>query len=284
MLQENPSAEPDNIKAMKLYHQVERIFTELKALGLEDSDPLDIMTLCAFDQYHYLGTNAVDEAIRRIGINASMKVLEVGGGIGGPARYLTHKTGCQMVVLELQSDLNLTAAQLTDRCRLSDRVNHICKDILAYGSQGREQYDALVSWLTFLHIPDRKSLYAKCFEVLKPGAVLYVEDYFEKAPLTTEEKDLLRQEVYCDHIPSMNDYRRELAEAGFQDIELEDKSQVWTQFVEKRLRVFRDTWLRNVKLHGSEVVEGLDEFYATITRLFQTGNLGGIAFVARKPA
>ena len=115
---------------MKLYHQVDRVFNELQALGINLDDPVDVGTLSAFDQYHYLGTDAVDEAIQRLQITPSMQVLEVGGGIGGPSRYLAHTAGCHMTALELQPDLNETAAMLTSRCRLRDRVYHLCGDIL----------------------------------------------------------------------------------------------------------------------------------------------------------
>nr|MDJ0957460.1 hypothetical protein [Arenicellales bacterium] len=80
----------DQIKTMKLYHQVDRVFNELEALGYGPNDRVDIDRLTAFDQYHYLGTEAVDEAIERLQLNAGMRVLEVGGGIGGPSRHIAH--------------------------------------------------------------------------------------------------------------------------------------------------------------------------------------------------
>ena len=272
----------EKIKTMKLYHQVNRVFNELKALGIGEDAPIPVDTLTAFDQYHYLGTAAVDTAIEKLNIHSSMRVLDVGGGIGGPSRYLAHRSGCHMTALELQSDLNDTAVQLTQRCGLRDRVSHICGDILD-GSPGAETFDALVSWLTFLHIPDRKRLYKQCFDALKPGAGIFVEDYFEKGSLTADEREALSREVYCDHVPSMEDYGRELSDAGFRRIELTDLSAHWTEFVCDRQNGFEKARERNIKLHGGEVVNGLSEFYAAIVELFQAGNLGGMRFIARKP-
>jgi cyclopropane fatty-acyl-phospholipid synthase-like methyltransferase len=267
---------------MKLYHQVDRVFNELDALGIGRDDPLDVTTISAFDQYHYMGTAAVDEAVSRIGITPTMRVLEIGGGIGGPARYLAHVSGCHMTVLELQQDLNDTAQHLTRRCGLENRVEHVCGNILE-GVPNTEQFDALVSWLTFLHIPDRPALYERCFEALKPGARVYVEDYFERGMLTDAEKTLLSREVYCDHVPSMNDYQCELEQTGFRNIEIVDMSDSWTRFVESRLAGFRKSNERNIELHGTEIVDGLGQFYSTIVALFQAGNLGGISLTARRP-
>ena len=54
------------IKTMKLYHQVERVFNELAALGYGADDPIDAGELSAFDQYHYLGTDAVGEELQHL--------------------------------------------------------------------------------------------------------------------------------------------------------------------------------------------------------------------------
>jgi len=272
----------ENIKTMKLYHQVGRVFNELKALGIEDNDPVDIDTLSAFDQYHYLGTDAVDQAINKLGIRPPMRVLEVGGGIGGPSRYLAHASGCHSTALELQPDLNHTAVTLTRRCGLEDRVAHLCGDILD-GPPETEHYDALVSWLTFLHIPNRRHLYQQCFKALKPGGGIYVEDYFERRSLTATEREALSKEVFCDHVPSMENYTRELSEAGFENTVIEDVSESWTEYVDERRQDFERSRARNVALHGQAIVDGLEQFYTAIVRLFQAGNLGGICFVAWKP-
>ena len=272
----------DDIAAMKLYHQVDRVFNELDSLGIKEHDVVDVSVLSAFDQYHYLGTDAVDAAIKKLGIHAGMEVMEVGAGIGGPARYLAHVAECRVTALELQAQLNATAIRLTARCGLQDKVTHLCGDILDGLPQNR-QYDALVSWLAFLHIPDRPALYRNCFSALKPGASLYVEDYFERNPLSERDKLVLSREVCCDHVPTMAEYFDELSGAGFTRIELVDKSTEWTRFVVERQVAFENARERNESLHGKQVVNGLSEFYNAIVELFTAGNLGGVRFTARKP-
>ncbi len=272
----------EDLAAMKLYHQVDRVFNELDSLGIRKRDVIEVSVLSAFDQYHYLGTDAVDEAIKKLDIDSSMEILEIGAGIGGPARHLAHTSGCRITALELQPELNSTAMELTARCRLQDNVTHLCGDILD-GLPENKQYDALVSWLTFLHIPDRPVLYRNCHAALKPGAGLYVEDYFERKPLSDQDKLLLSREVCCDHVPTMAAYFDELSEAGFTRIGLVDKSVEWTRFVVERQAAFENARKRNENLHGKKVVNGLSEFYSAIVDLFTAGNLGGVCFTAWKP-
>lgn len=45
-------------------------------------------------------------------------MLNIGSGLGGPARYFAHKTGCRVLAVELQHDLNATAQMATDRAGL----------------------------------------------------------------------------------------------------------------------------------------------------------------------
>ena len=112
------------IKSMKLYWQVERIETELRALGITEDDPLAVEDLLPFDQYHYRGTAAVDEALAALEVGPGHHLLDVGAGLGGPARYMAQKAGCRVTALELQPDLNETGARLTARCGLGERLVH----------------------------------------------------------------------------------------------------------------------------------------------------------------
>jgi cyclopropane fatty-acyl-phospholipid synthase-like methyltransferase len=206
----------------------------------------------------------------------------VGAGIGGPARYLAHRSGCRVTALELQPDLNATAETLTRRCGLSDRVTHLCGNILD-GMAGGATFDALASWLTFLHIADRETLYRRCIEALKPGSNLFAEDYFERGRLSPQELATLEADVYCEFVPSLADYETQLRDAGFDDIELTDMTGAWLPFVQARKEEFFRCRERNLRVHDPEIVDGLEEFYTSIVDLFEGGNLGGVRVIARKP-
>ena len=77
----------ENIKSMKLYNDVDRVYNELKEIGKNDSDSLQVNELTSFDQLHYHGTDALDYAIKKIGINSNMLILEIGSGIGEHLKY-----------------------------------------------------------------------------------------------------------------------------------------------------------------------------------------------------
>ena len=132
-----------NIKSMKLYTHVERIANELAELGHGADDPLSVLELSAFDQLHYHGTEALDDALRLIGAKPGQHWLEIGSGIGGPARYLAHRGGIRVTALELQPDQNDLAQRLSKRCGIDAAVDHRCGTFLEHdvGDQG---FDAVV--------------------------------------------------------------------------------------------------------------------------------------------
>ncbi len=269
------------IKSMNLYSQVDRIYNDLRAIGIDDDAPLDVETLTAFDQYHYFGTDAVDEAIAMAGITAGSRVLDVGSGLGGPARYAAKKTGCKVTALELQDDLNEVAETLTRRCGLNDNIDHVCADVLAWDAPA-ESHDQLMSYLALYHIADPTALFAKCATALKPGGRMYIEDLYALGEFSDDEQQHLRHMLYGQNMASRMQYIMDLQTAGFTDIGFADMTAPWTGFCRERLQAFRANRQRHEAVHGSDVYAALDEFYATVLALFEGGNLGGVRVTATK--
>ena len=271
-----------NIKTMKLYSRVERVYAQLRDAGIGDDEPIPLDVLCRFDQYHYFGTDAVDEGIARLALEPGHRVLEVGSGLGGPARYIASEVGCSVTALELQPDVHEVAAALSERCGLARLVRHRRGDILE-GSVPPGHFDALFAWLVFLHIPERERLYRRCHQALHPGGGIYVEDLFERGTLTAAEHETLAAKVYSRNLPRLETLRRDLEHAGFDDIEVDDLSPSWADFVSERALAYRANREHEVSLHGAEVFAGLDDFYSSVAALFRGGNLGGMRVSARKP-
>lgn len=271
----------DKLKSMPLYRDVDRVYKELAVSGLNNDDKLCVADLAPFDQYHYHGTDAVDVAINTLGIGATDRVLEIGSGIGGPSRYIAENTGANVIALELQPDLNDLARDLTRRCGLSDRIEHVCADVLDY-VPGITQFDAIVSWLAFFHIEQRDELLSRCMEWLKPNGSLSVEDLYARGKLTPVEQDDLAITLYARYLPDRDIYESDFRIAGFSDLVIDDMSEDWRQFTHTRYVEFCRDRKRYETIHGAVIVDGLDSFYATVDRLFSGGNLGGIRIVGRK--
>ena len=271
------------IKSMKLYNHVDRIYNELKELGKNDSEPLLVDELTNFDQLHYYGTAAIDFSINKIGIDSSMTILEIGSGIGGPARYIANKTGATVIALELQSDQNEIALDLTERCGLSKNVKHVCGDFLIYDWDGKK-FDAIVSWLTYYHIFEHQILLQKCFNSIKPDGFFYAEDLFSLKPFNEKELSELSQNIYAKYLPNFQTYKFEIEKIGFKLVSCEDMSEGWTKFTRNRYISYKQQKDRHLRVHGEDIYNSINSFYAFIDRYFSKGKLGGIRVTAKKPS
>jgi cyclopropane fatty-acyl-phospholipid synthase-like methyltransferase len=267
---------------MKLYDDVDRIYRDLEAKGIGDGDALTVADLAPHDHYHYFGTAAVDHAIRMCELRAGMRVLDVGSGLGGPARHIAHATGASVTAIELQDDVDRTARELTRRVGLTALVQHRRGDILE-GVADDVAFDAVVSWLAFLHIPNRARLFSVLAGALKRTGRLYIEDFTQRREPTPAEWRDLREKVLCPYLPTREEYERQLGEAGFEAVQLTDMTADWTTFTAERLADFRAVRERHVSVHGARIVDGLEDFYATVAHLFHVGVVGGVRIVATRP-
>lgn len=179
-----------DIHSMKLYSHpqlITALHRRLAAAGLAKGE-VRYTDLLPYDQHHYHGTQAVDDAAERLAIGDSSRVINIGSGLGGPARYLAGSRGCQVLACELQEDLHRTASELTARCALSSRVHHLGGDFLQLAQHLQHSaYDCIVSWLTVLHIADRVQLFKRCYNLLRPGGVFFAADFFALGNLTKSE-------------------------------------------------------------------------------------------------
>jgi sarcosine/dimethylglycine N-methyltransferase len=270
------------ITSMPLYVDVHRIHNELAELGIGPDEPLTPDQLFPFDQFHYHGTDAVRAGAGLIGLGRESRVLEVGSGLGGPARYLAHTVGCHVTALELQQDMHDVATALTHRCGLDARVTHVRGDALTYPLP-EVAFDAAVSWLAIHHIPSRERLASRLAAAIRPGGRIYIEDLVARGPFTPPDAADVRQTLYGETMTTADAYAADLMKAGFVDIDVTDMTPSWAGFCQRRAAEFTKSRDRHARVHGGAAAERLDTFFSTVARLFASGSLGGIRIAARRP-
>ncbi len=97
------------------------ILDSLVAAG-ENSDALIIENLAPVDQFHGGGKGTTKGLAELVDISRNATVLDVGGGLGGPARTLAALFGCKVTVIDLSESYVETAEILTGRVGLGDQV------------------------------------------------------------------------------------------------------------------------------------------------------------------
>ena len=145
----------------------ERLKTALAVFGPEDVR-LTPQQLAGLDQFHTRGLAATADLATLAGITADMSVLDVGSGVGGPARALAASNGCRVTGVDLSEPFVDAARYLTGRTGQSAQVSFQAGSALELPfDDGR--FDAVLLQHVAMNIADRVTLYREIRRVLKVG-------------------------------------------------------------------------------------------------------------------
>lgn len=140
-----------------------------------DQSALTIDDFAGMDEVHTRGREATVEIAGLTQISSDMAVVDVGCGVGGPARYLASTFGCHVQGIDLTPSFVEAANFLTGLVGLSDKVsfeNGSAMD-MPYADQS---FDLAWTVQMQMNISDKAALYAEILRVLKPGGRFVFQD------------------------------------------------------------------------------------------------------------
>lgn len=166
---------------------VETVLGALAAAG-KDLDHLQVDDLAATDQFHGGGrpatlrlaqlaglTEPTDGSEGGVGAPAGRRVLDVGGGLGGPARTLAHRFRCVVVTVDVTPSYVEVARELTRRVGLEGQVTHQVGDALDLPFEPGT-FDLVWTQNTGMNITNKEALYRGFHRVLRPGGTLAFQE------------------------------------------------------------------------------------------------------------
>ena len=151
-----------------------KILTALQDAG-KDIDSLTTNDLSSFDQHHSGGLAATRELASLVGLREGIRVLDVGSGVGGPARTLATEYGCDVTGIDLTEEYCLAAEMLTARLGLEARVRFHCGSALDMPFDDGT-FDVVWMQNSSMNIPDKENLYSEVRRVLRIGGSLATQD------------------------------------------------------------------------------------------------------------
>ena len=108
-------------------------------------------------------------------VAATDHLLDVGSGIGGPARYFARRYGCRVTGIDLTAEFCDVARALTRSVGLDGKVDFECGNALAMPF-AKGTFDGAYSMNVSMNIADRAGLYREMHRVLKPGGWLMLSE------------------------------------------------------------------------------------------------------------
>ncbi|MFN0306005.1 MAG: class I SAM-dependent methyltransferase [Burkholderiales bacterium] len=145
----------------------ERILAALAGEGV-DIENLTTASLATIDQFHTRGLSATREQAEAVAPSPTMHVLDVGCGVGGPARFLAETYGCRVTGIDLTTEYVDVAQMLSSRCRLDHLTSFRQANALDLPFM-EATFDLAWCQNVSMNIPDKYALYAEIHRVLKPG-------------------------------------------------------------------------------------------------------------------
>jgi SAM-dependent methyltransferase len=200
----------------------------LEALG-KSADTATIEELGLVDEFHIGGRAATAAMAERLDVSADARVLDIGCGIGGTARFMASRFGCRVTGVDLTPEYVATAAILSKWTGLADRLSfHETSALdMPFG-------DATFDRATVLHvgmnIADKAALFAEISRVLVPGGRLGVYDIVRIGDGEYAYPMPWAGDRSTSFVASPGTYRDALAAAGFSIVEEHDHASFAIEF------------------------------------------------------
>ncbi|MBI5705487.1 MAG: class I SAM-dependent methyltransferase [Armatimonadetes bacterium] len=196
----------------------------VEALRQEGKDPLSFRAsdLAPVDQLHIGGKPEALELIERSGVEPGMRVLDVGCGLGGPARLLAEH-GASVVAIDFTGSYAMACAELCARSGLGDRVKVLRGD----GTHlpfDRQSFDGVWMQHVNMNIRDKGALLREIRRVLRPGGTLAYHEVFRGHGGPVAYPVPWSQDGRSSTVSPYQDWASEIEKAGLLRTAYEDRT------------------------------------------------------------
>jgi sarcosine/dimethylglycine N-methyltransferase len=238
-------------------------------------------TLAPVDHLHGRGALATEELVALLEPQSGEMILDIGSGLGGPARWIATKFDCTVTGVDLTTEHCDAARELNAACGMADRVRILEDSALALPLPDAS-FDRAYSHNVVMNIADKAGVYREAFRVLKPGGRLVLShvnagpnapvEFFPVGWASVPENSFLA---------THEETRRDLAAAGFEILTLRDMATAPEAAVAAR-RKLETEGLPPLGPHAVRAGDGL-QMQINSMRAREDGRVCEVQIVARKP-
>jgi len=199
------------------YDVLARIEDGLKAMGY-GSGPVPPEAIKPVDEFHIGGAEATAALLDKLDLNGK-DVLDIGCGIGGPARMMAARSDARITGVDLTPQFVEAARELSAMTGVGDRVRFEVASATSLPFA-----DAVFDIATLLHvgmnIPDKTGLFREAARVLRKGGVFAIYDVMRLGEGTLQFPVPWAEQEEFSALEPPEVYRSAAANSGF---DLEDE-------------------------------------------------------------
>jgi ubiquinone/menaquinone biosynthesis C-methylase UbiE len=195
-----------------------RLNAALTEDGVDPKHP-SIEALAPYDQFHGRGLEATFEIAGLMQASPADHILDIGSGIGGPARYFANRFGCRITGIDLTPEFCDVARHLTRLLSLEDDIRFEVGDALAMPF-AEASFDGAYSMNVSMNIADKGAFYREIHRVLQPGAWLVLSEVAKGEGGDLDYPTPWAASARTSFLSTPEETRRGLLGAGFDVIRL----------------------------------------------------------------
>jgi sarcosine/dimethylglycine N-methyltransferase len=202
------------------------------------------------------------------------RVLDLGAGYGGAARYLAKRFGCSVTCLNLSETQNARNRKLTADAGLSSKVSVVHGNFESV-PEPDASFDVVWSQDAILHSADRMQVMREARRVLKPGGQLVFTDPMQADDVPDGVLAPVLERIHLDSMGSFAFYNAAARELGMELVETVDLT---AHLVTHYTRVREELTARRAELEGLVSPEYIDRMLAGLTHWVDAGEAGYLAW------
>ena len=212
--------------------------------------------------------------IKKLQINANMKVLDIGSGWGGMAIDIAKKTGATVKGITLSENQQATATKRAHKEGLSDKVSFVLQDY----RYEKDTYDRIVSVGMFEHVGVKyfKIFFKKTYEILNEGGIFLLHTIGQRGKPTATSPWIRKYIFPGGYIPSLSEI-----------LQISEKLNINITDIEILRLHYAHTlthWYKNVINNKDRIIKMFDrrffrmwEFYLLVSK-YSFLNMGNVVF------
>lgn len=196
----------------------------------------------------------VEKMASLVKITPETRILDIGAGYGGAARYLAENYGCHVTCLNLSEVQNTRNEELTQKHGLADKIEvHTgsFEDI----PEGDESFDIVWCQDSILHSGNRMRVFREVERVLKHGGEFIFTDPMQSDDCPPGVLQPVLDRIHLDSLGSIGFYRKAAAACGLDEVEIVDLSKQLPNHYGRVLQVVEENHDVAVEASGEEYIE-----------------------------